>query len=112
MTRRGAKYPTVDLETPITNGHGEVAFDEGEYFKGYFAKVNLFPIPPLRLDMLAALLLSLLLLVKTMKSVGSSPLPMKNRRLPQARKTLRLPCRSQAPKNRKTAMHNAATSTY
>ena len=40
---KGAKYPTVDLETPITNGHGEVAFDEGEYFEGYFAKVNLFP---------------------------------------------------------------------
>ena len=40
---KGAKYPTVDLETPITNGHGEVAFDEGEYFDGYFAKVNLLP---------------------------------------------------------------------
>ncbi|WP_413462057.1 choice-of-anchor M domain-containing protein [Corynebacterium kefirresidentii] len=40
---KGAKYPTVDLETPITNGHGEVSFDEGEYFKGYFAKVDLFP---------------------------------------------------------------------
>ena len=33
----------MDLETPITNGHGEVAFDEGEYFTGSYAKVNLFP---------------------------------------------------------------------
>ena len=40
---KDSKYPTVDLETPITNGHGEVAFDEGEYFTGSYAKVNLFP---------------------------------------------------------------------
>ena len=40
---KDSKFPTVDLETPITNGHGEVAFDEGEYFSGSYAKVNLFP---------------------------------------------------------------------
>lgn len=109
---KGAKYPTVDLETPITNGHGEVALMRASTSKAILPRLTSSPIPLLRPDTLAALLRSILLLVKTMKSVGSSPLPMRNRRLPQARKTLRLPRRSLAPKNRKPAMHNAAKSTY
>lgn len=35
--------PTAPVEAPITNGHGEATFTNGELFKNTIAKVNIFP---------------------------------------------------------------------
>jgi len=109
---KGAKYPTVDLETPITNGHGEVSFDEGEYFKGYFAKVDLFPHSTLKAGHASSVITESFAFGENYEVNGKFSTSTDEPEITPGEQGTPSSARSQAPKNRKPAMHNAATSTY